>query len=134
MATNELEKTLIRMKITMTSKELPGTPARGFSPSVRNWRATLTREIKGEEKPLRLTLTILSPTEPTLPTVVQCLTEDIEAGELTLWDFAHQFNRGKIDPATEHMYVTCKRTGSRARRFFGDSKVVQTVLGIPKAA
>lgn len=131
---NELEKTLSRMKVTIKAKELPGTPARGFSSNVRTWRTTLTKEVKGEEKPLKLTLTILSPSEPTLPTVIQCLAEDIEAGELTLWDFAQQFTKGKTDEAAENMYATCKRTGTRARKFFGDSKVVRTMLGIPKAA
>jgi hypothetical protein len=134
MATNELEKTLNRMKVTLKARELPGTPARGFSPNVRNWRVTLTREVKGEEKPLKLSLVLLSPNEPTLPEVVECLASDIDAGELSLWDFAQEFNRGKTDQGTERMYQTCKRTGSRARRFFGDSKVVQTVLGIPRAA
>lgn len=134
MATTELEKTLSRMKVTIKAKELPGTPARGFSPSVRTWRTTLVREIKGEEKPLKLTLTILSPVEPTLSTVVECLTKDIEAGELTLWDFAQEFNKGKTDEATENMYATARRTASRAQRFFGDSRIIRNILGLPKAA
>lgn len=137
MALSELERTLNRMKITIKATELPGTPARGFSTNIRNWRVILTRAPKSDEKALKLSLVILSSDEPTLETVVQCLAEDIEAAELTLWDFAQAFNKankGKADPTTERMYKTCKRTGSRAQKFFGDSKLIRNMLGIAKAA
>ena len=134
MAQSELEKTLSRMKVTLKATELAGTPARGFSSSVRNWHVTLSREIKGEEKPLRLTLNILSAGEPTMDSIIQCLIEDIEASTLTLWEFAQDYNRGKTDTATERMYTTCKRASARAQKFFGDSKVIRNILGIAKAA
>ena len=123
MATTELDKTLNRMKVTAKVTELPGTPARGFSLTVREWRVTLSKEVKGEDKPLKLTLTMLSPAEPTMAMVVQCLAEDIEASELSLWDFAQQYSKGKVDPGMELMHKTCKRTGARVQRFFGDSWV-----------
>jgi hypothetical protein len=118
----ELENILNRMKVSLKATELAGTPARGFSASVRNWRVTLTKKLKDEEKPLRLTLNILSAEEPTILSVIECLISDIEAGELSMWDFAQEYNR------------TCKRTCARAKRFFGDTRVVRNMLGIPKAA
>jgi hypothetical protein len=131
---NELEKTLRKMRVSIKAVELAGTPSRGFSSEIRTWRVTLTREPKGDEKALKLSLTIISANEPNLTMVVECLADDIEAGELSQWDFTQQFNRGENDQATERMYVTCKRTCSRAKRFFGDSKVVRNMLGIPKTA
>jgi len=126
MATTELDKALHRMKVTVKVIELAGTPARGFSLNVRTWRITLSKEVKGEDKPLKLTLTMLSPAEPTMAMVVQCLADDIENGELSLWDFLQQYSKGKNDPGIELMHKTCKRTGARVQRFFGDSWVKLT--------
>lgn len=120
MAATELEKTLNRMKVTVKATELAGTPARGFTPTQRNWRVTLSKEVK-DDKPLRLTLTMLSADEPTVSTVVQCLADDIEDSELSLWDFAQQYNKGKTDKSVERMHVTCKRIAPRVKRVFGDS-------------
>jgi hypothetical protein len=131
---NEIENTLNRMKVSLKATELAGTPARGFSSSIRYWRVTLSKKVKDEEKPLRLTLSILAAEEPSMSKVIECLAADIEAGELSMWDFAQEYNRGRTDEATERMYQTCKRTCTRARRFFGDSKIARTILGIPKAA
>jgi hypothetical protein len=133
MATTELEKTLNRMKVTLKAIELAGTPARGFTANTRSWRVTLTRPTKDTEKPLRLTITILSAAEPTINDVIQCLTEDIEAGELSLWDFAQKYNEGETKEV-EVQYKTCQRTSARARRFFGDGKVMRTILDTSKAA
>lgn len=127
----EMEKTLNRMKVSLKAIELAGTPARGFSPSVRTWRVTLSREIKGKEKPLKLTLTILSASMPTVDNVVECITEDIGDADMTLWDFAQAHgDKGKTSEAVERMYKTCKRTESRARKFFGDTKLVRNLLGL----
>ena len=130
----ELENILNRMKVSLKATELAGTPARGFSASVRNWRVTLTKKLKDEEKPLRLTLNILSAEEPTILSVIECLISDIEAGELSMWDFAQEYNRGRTGEGVELMYRTCNRTCARAKRFFGDTRVVRNMLGIPKAA
>ena len=131
MAQTELEKTLNRMKVTLKATELAGTPARGFSSAIRTWRVTLTREVKGEEKPLKLTLTLVCPVEPTLEAVVQCIQDDIADSDLTLWAFAQSYGiKGKSDAAIEAMYKTCKRVEARARRFFGDTKIIRSILGI----
>jgi hypothetical protein len=117
---NELDKVLSRLHVTVKSRELIGTPSRGFTPGVRCWRVGLERAVKGAEKPLRLTLTVLSANEPTSADVVRCLISDVQSGELTLWDFAQAFGNGKTDPQTENMHKTCKRIGPRVKRFFGD--------------
>lgn len=130
---NELDKVLSRLHVTIKSKELIGTPARGFTPAVRCWRVGLERAVKGVEKPLRLSLTVLSPEEPTPADVVACLTRDVQSGELSLWDFAQAYGNGKTDPQTERMHKSCKRIGPRVKRFFGDgwAKVANQA---PKAA
>jgi len=131
MAQSELEKTLSKLKVTLKATELAGTPARGFSSTIRTWRVTLTREVKGEEKPLKLTLTLVDPVEPTLEAVVQCIQDDIADSDLTLWAFAQTYGiKGKADKATEAMYKTCKRVEARARKFFGDTKIIRSMLGI----
>ena len=129
MATTELDKTLNRMKVTMKAVELAGTPARGFSPTVRNWRVTLTKEGKGDDKPQKLTLVILSANEPTLAMVVETLAKDISDSEMTLWDFAQEYNKGKTGPNIELMHKTCKRIVPRIRKFFGESwgKLAKTI-------
>lgn len=116
----DLDRMLKRMKVTAKAVELGGTPACGFTPNARPWRVTLTREIKGEEKPLKLTVVILSGTEPTVSNVITCLLGDIEYSQLSLWDFAQEFNEGKTNEATERMYKSCKRVAPRTKRFFGD--------------
>jgi hypothetical protein len=116
----ELEKTLKRMKVSLKAVELIATPACGFAPNSRPWRCTLSRET-GEAKPLRLTVTVLSGTEPTLDTVIKCLVTDVETCELSLWDFAQEYNQGSTDQSTERMYKSCKRVSSRIKRLFGDS-------------
>jgi hypothetical protein len=130
---NELDRVLSRLHVTIKSRELIGTPSRGFTPTLRCWRVGLERAVKGEEKPLRLSLTVLSADEPTPSDVVGYLNRDVQSGELTLWDFALAFGTGKTDPATERMHKTCKRIGPRVKRFFGDgwAKVVNYA---PKAA
>jgi hypothetical protein len=120
MAQTELEKTLKRMKISLKAVELVATPACGFAPSSRPWRCTISRETGGD-KPLRLTITVLSGTEPTLDIVIKCLVTDVETCELSLWDFAQEHNDGNTDKPTERMYKSCKRVGSRVKRLFGDS-------------
>ena len=125
----ELEKTLNKMKVTIKVTEQPCSPARGFSPDARSWRVTLTKEIKGEEKPLKMTLVMLAKAEPTLDAVIDCINTDIDDSELTEWEFAQQYSpRGKADMATESMYRACKRFAARAKRFFGDSKLARSVL------
>ncbi len=119
MAATELEKTLKRMKVNVKATELVATPACGFSPNSRPWRVTLSREV--EDKTVKLTVTLLSGKEPDPGTVVKCLAADVETCELTLWDFAQEYNQGETDEATERMYKSCKRVGSRVKRFFGTS-------------
>jgi len=130
---NELDRVLSRLRVTIKSREVIITPARGFPAGSRLWRVSLERAVKGEEKPLRLSLTLLTPDEPTATEVVGCLARDVEAGELLLWDFGIAFNKGKTDPQTESMHKTCKRIGPRVKRFFGDgwAKVLNQA---PKAA
>ncbi len=130
---NELDKMLSRLRVTVKSREVIITPARGFPAGLRLWRVGLERAVKGEEKPLRLSLTLLSPDEPTTADVVRCLARDVESGELSLWDFGIAFNKGKTDPATERMHKTCKRIGPRVKRFFGDGWA-KLVNQVPKAA
>lgn len=119
MAATELVKTLKRLKVSVKSTELAATPACGFSPNSRPWRVTLSREVEG--KTLKLTVTVLSGNEPDLDTVVKCLVVDVETSEQTLWDFAQTYNQGDSDEPTERMYKSCKRIGSRVKRFFGTS-------------
>jgi len=130
---NELDKVLSRLRVTIKSREVIITPARGFPAGSRLWRVSLERAVKGEEKPLRLSLTLLAPDEPTPTDVVGCLARDVESGELSLWDFGLAHNDGKTDPQTERMHKTCKRSGLRVKRFFGDwwTKVA---INTPKAA
>lgn len=118
---SELEKTLKRMRVNLKATQLIATPACGFSPTARPWRITLTRDQKEGEKPLKLTITMLSGTPPGIETVVKCLITDTKNCELTLWDFAQEFNQGETNEGTEHMYKTCKRLATRVQRFFGDS-------------
>lgn len=121
MTTNELEKVLSKLRVTIKSRELIGTPSRGFTPGVRAWRVGLERAVKGAEKPLRLSMTLMLHGEPTPADVIRSLMGDVESGELTLWDFAQVFGNGKTnDPQTERMHKTCKRLGPRVKRFFGD--------------
>lgn len=115
----DLEKTLKRMKVSVKTTELAATPACGFTPASRPWRVTLSRE-EGE-KTSKLTVTILSGETPNVDNVITCLASDVEYSTYTLWDFAQTFNGGKNDEGTERMYKTCKRVGSRIKRFFGDS-------------
>jgi hypothetical protein len=117
---NELDKVLSRMKVTIKSRELIGTPGRGFTPGLRCWRVGLERAVRGVEKPLRLSLTVLSAGEPTPADVLRCLTSDVQSGELSLWDFAQAHGNGKTDLQTERMHKSCKRIGPRVKRFFGD--------------
>lgn len=122
MAQSDLEKTLKRLKVTMKVTELTETPARGFTPGTRSWRISLTRELKDQEKPARFTMTMLSPTEPTIDEVMATLSEDTQAGDMKLWDFAQSFGFAKADKAlTERAYKTAKRASGRIRRFFGDA-------------
>lgn len=120
MAITDLEKTLRRMKVTLKAVELAATPAHGFSPAERLWRCTLSRDV-GEEKPARLTLTITSTNEPGLDEVITRLNQDVQDAEMTLWDFAQEYSKGKTTIGTESMYKMCKRISSRAQRFFGES-------------
>ncbi|VVB55194.1 Uncharacterised protein [uncultured archaeon] len=119
MAATELEKTLKRMKVSVKATELAATPACGFSPTSRPWRVTLSRT--EADKTVKLTITVLSGTEPNASTVVKCLAADVESCERTLWDFAQEFNQGETDEPTERMYKSVKRIGSRIKRFFGNS-------------
>lgn len=130
---SELEKVLSRLRVTVKSREVIITPARGFPTGSRLWRVSIERAVKGEDKPQRLALTLLSTDEPSLTDVVKCLTRDVEAGELSLWDFAQAFGDGKTDKQTENMHKSCKRIGPRVKRFFGDgwAKVANYA---PKAA
>jgi len=121
MAQTELEKTLKRMKVTIKVTEQAGTPARGFMPNARPWRVMLSRENKDDDKPLRLTFVILSPNEPDLSMAMQALAGDIEGGDMSPWEFAQEFNKGKIDPGAERMHRTCKQTANRVRRLLGNS-------------
>jgi len=133
MTTSEFDKTLTKFGVSFTSKEVTGTPAQGFTPGQRYWRVSLTRKIRGEEKPLKLTLTLVSENEPTAKRVIQALHGDIKAAELSLWDFAQAFAAGKTDAGTERMYKTCKRTKPRVTRFFGD-QWAKVLAATPKAA
>lgn len=119
MAITELEKALKRLKVNVKATELTATPACGFSPTSRPWRVTLSRE--NGEKTSKLTVTVLAGKPPGADTVVKYLAADVETCELTLWDFAQEYNGGKTDEPTERMYKSCKRVGSRVKRFFGDS-------------
>jgi hypothetical protein len=119
----DLEKTLKRMKVTLKSIEQPTTPGHGFTPATRSWRVTLTRERRSEEKPLKLTFILLSPTEPNMTSVVQGLMADVEDCELSLWEFAQQYGKGKTDEPNETMYKHVRRMGARITRFFGESWV-----------
>lgn len=116
----ELEKVLSRLKVTLKARELVGTPARGFTPGVRCWRVSLEREVKGSDKSLKLSMIVLSPTEPTATQVMWQLIRDVKAGEMTQWDFAQAYCNGVDDEQTERMHKTCKRIGPRVLRFFGD--------------
>jgi hypothetical protein len=118
--TTELEKNLKRLKVTIKATALAATPCRGFTPTARPWRVSLTREI-GEEKPLRLTIMGLSENEPVAKEVLRWLVDDIEAGDLNLWEFAQEFNGGKDSAATESMHSACRRVDKKVRRFFGES-------------
>lgn len=134
MASSEFDKTLTKLGVTFTSKEVTGTPAQGFTPAQRYWRVALVRKIRGQEKPLRLTLTLVSPNEPTAERVVQALQGDIKAAELSLWDFAQSFASGQTDDAgTERMHKSCKRIAPRVAKFFGE-QWAKVVAVMPKAA
>ena len=125
----ELEKIMSRMKVTLKVTEIAGTPARGFTPAIRNWRAILTRELKGDEKPLKLTLTIVSQVKPTVDSVIRSIRDDIEDGAMTLWEFAQAYGiKGKTDNAVESMFKTCKRVSARAKKFCGDSKSMRELF------
>jgi hypothetical protein len=125
MAATELEKTLKRMKVTIKTVEQPGTPSRGYLPNARPWRVILSRENKDNpERPLRLTFTLLSPTEPDLSMALQCLAGDVENSEMTLWEFAQEFNRGKTDKGTERMLKCCKQTAGRGSIFYHRSSLI----------
>ena len=130
---NELDKVLSRLSVTIKARELIGTPARGFSPGSRCWRVGLERKVRGAEKPLKLSLTLLSAEEPTPADVVKCLTRDVQSGELSLWDFAQAFGDGRTDPQTERMHKSCKRIGPRVKRFFGEGWA-KVATQAPKAA
>ena len=108
------------MKITLKTVEQLTTPGRGFTPTTRSWRVILSKDV-GEEKALKLAFTMLSATEPNVGNVLTCLAQDIEDGEMTLWEFAQAYNRGKTDEGTERMHKSCKRTAPRVNRFFGNS-------------
>lgn len=129
----ELDTVLKRLKITFKSREQAGTPSRGFPPGSTLWRVTLEREVKGAEKPMRFVFGLLSPTEPTTEQVVKVLLGDVEAGELSPWDFAQAFNGGKVDEPAERAHKVCKRVGPRVKRFFGDGWPKVAAV-IPKAA
>lgn len=115
----ELEKALKRAKVSIKSIALAATPARGYLPKSRPWRVTLSRDV-GEDKPLRLTLVVLSKDEPTAKNIIRWLIDDIEAGDLNLWEFAQTFNNGTTDESTEALHNTCKRVHRRVNRFFGE--------------
>lgn len=117
---SDLEKTLKRMKVTLKTVELITTPGHGFSPATRCWRVILSKDV-GEEKPVRLTFTMLSPKAPDIAEAILCLIRDIEDAEMNLWEFAQAYNRGKTDEGTERMHKSCKRTVPRVNRFFGNS-------------
>lgn len=130
----ELEKVLSRLKVTLKARELVGTPARGFTPGVRCWRVSLERELKGSDKSLKLSMIVLSATEPTASQVMGCLIRDVESGELSLWDFAQAYGNGNTDEETERRHKTCKRIGPRVRRFFGDGWVKVVNNAVSEAA
>ncbi|HEX6826545.1 MAG TPA: hypothetical protein VF077_09555 [Nitrospiraceae bacterium] len=129
----ELEKVLNRLKVTVKARELVGTPARGFAPGIRCWRVSVDREVKGSDKTSKLPMVILSATEPTVEQVMTMLIRDVEAGEMTQWDFAQAYCNGVDDEQTERMHKTCKRIGPRVHRFFGDGWA-KVVNHLPQAA
>lgn len=126
MNTNELTAVLSRMGVSLTAREIPGVPARAVLAGSRCWRVTLTRSVKGEEKPARLNIAYLAPpgehTKPTVSDVVQCLLSDVLAGEMTPWDFATSQGR-PLTAEVENVHKTCRRMAPRVRKFFGDQWV-----------
>jgi hypothetical protein len=129
----EFDKVFGKLGVTLKFREHAGTPARGFTLGSRCWRVSLERNVKGADKPLRLSVTMFAPDEPTPSQVVLCLANDVAAGELSLWDFAQSFNKGNTDKQTEHMHATCKRFGPRVKRFFGEGWA-KLAASAPKAA
>ncbi len=119
---SDLDKTVKRMKVSLKATEQPTTPGHGFTLNTRCWRVILSRDTGGE-KPIKLTLTVLSAEEPTVSYIVNCLNKDIADSELTLWEFAQEHNDGNTNEPTETMYKTCKRMAARVKRFFGESWV-----------
>lgn len=130
---SEFDKTLSKLSITFASKELTGTPAQGFTAGQRYWRVSLARKMRGEDKPLRLTLTLVSPQEPNAKEVVKALAGDIRAAELSLWDFAQTFVNGEMGEGTERMHKNAKRIKPRVAKFFGE-QWGKVVAFAPKAA
>jgi hypothetical protein len=130
---NELDKVISKLGITVKAREQPGTPSRGFPNGVTLWRVTLERKVKGEDKPIRLVLSLFTAAEPTTEQVLACLRNDLQAGELTLWDFAQAYNGGNTDGTAERMHKASKRVAPRVKKFFGEGwpKVAAT---LPKAA
>lgn len=127
---SELEKVLSRLHVTVKSREVIITPTRGFPAGLRLWRVSLERTVKGSDKPVKLSMTVAMPKEPTASDIVACLVGDVEAGEMTLWDFGLAFKSKAEDPQTEQSHKACKRIAPRVKRFFGDGwgKVVNQVL------
>jgi len=135
-----LEETL-RRTVVLKVTELPMTPARGFSvlsdekfdwTKVRQWRCSLALKkppATGSKRLAVLTIVMLSPEQPTLSKVLECLAADVEASKMTLWDFGTIFAKGRTDEAAQNMHNTCKRTAPRVQRFFGDqwAKIVKII-------
>jgi len=131
---------MLRRTVALKVTELPMTPARGFSvfsdkgfdwTKVRQWRCSLAlKKPPTTSKRLAvLTIVMLSPEQPTLTKVLECLAADVEASKMTLWDFGTIFAKGRTDEAAQNMHNTCKRTAPRVQRFFGDqwAKIVRII-------
>lgn len=132
-----VEETL-RRTVALKVTELPMTPARGFSilstegfdwARIRQWRCVLTRKGQQAKTTKALSLIILSPEQPTITKVLECLAADIAASKVSLWDFGTTYAKGRTDEAVQNMHKTCRRTAPRVLKFFGEQwpKIAKTL-------
>lgn len=129
-----LEKILKRLQVTISLKETPSVPARGFVKGLQLYRVVLSRPIEGETKEgkpktAKLAIIALFPTNVGVISVAEMvgyLLLDVKAGQQSYWDFCQDYP-DRAEGERERLHLACKKVDNKFRRFFGDwAEVIMT--------
>jgi hypothetical protein len=129
-----LEKLCKKLQVTISLKETPSVPARGFVKGLQVYRVVLSRPIEGQTKEgkpkmAKLATIALFPTNVGVISVAEMvgyLRLDVTAGQQTYWEFCQDYP-DRAEGERERLHEACKRLGAKFRRFFGEwAEVIMT--------